>query len=47
MTQEEKLEKYEKVLDEISDIELTADKSRRIRWRELQKIKKWLKSKLK
>ena len=46
MTKEEVQEKYNKTLDEIADIELTADKSKRQRWRELQKIKKWLESKL-
>ena len=42
MTKEEALEKYRKTLKEIADIEFTADKTRRQRWRELQKIKKWL-----
>lgn len=45
MTKEEILqEKYKRTLEEIADIELTADKSRRLRWRELQKVKKWLES---
>lgn len=47
MTPEEIKEKYKKTLKEISDIELTNDKSRRVRWRELQKVKKWLKSLMK
>lgn len=46
MIKEEIQEKYNKTLDEIADIELTADKSKRQRWRELQKIKKRLESKL-
>ncbi len=47
MTPEEIQEKYNKTLEEISDIELNNDKDRRGRWRELQKIKRWLESKLK
>lgn len=39
MTKEKIQEKYNKTLDEIVDIELTADKSNQLRWRELQKIK--------
>lgn len=41
---EDVLDRYRKTLKEIQDIELTSDKSRRERWRELQKIKKWLES---
>ena len=43
-TKEDVLDRYRKTLKEIQDIELTSDKSRRERWRELQKIKKWLES---
>ena len=34
--------KYPKVLKEIHDIEMTSDKNRRLRWRELQKLKVWM-----
>jgi hypothetical protein len=43
-TKEDVINKYRLTLKEISDIELTSDKTRRLRWRELQKIKKWLES---
>jgi len=44
MTPEIFREKWDRTLKEISDIELTNDKSKRLRWRELQKVKKWLES---
>ena len=34
MTEEKIQEKYNKTLDEIADIELIADKSKRLKWRE-------------
>lgn len=40
------INKYRLTLKEISDIEFTSDKTRRLRWRELQKIKKWLESEI-
>ena len=43
-TKEDVINKYRLTLKEISDIESTSDKNRRLRWRELQKIKKWLES---
>lgn len=43
-TREDVINKYRLTLKEISDIEFTSDKTRRLRWRELQKIKKWLES---
>lgn len=43
-TREDVINKYRQTLKEISDIEFTSDKTRRLRWRELQKIKKWLES---
>jgi hypothetical protein len=46
MTQEETERKYKIVINEIHNIELTNDKTKRQRWRELQKIKKWLESEI-
>ena len=46
MTQKETERKYKAVIDEIHNIELTNDKTKRQRWRELQKIKKWLESEI-
>ena len=43
-SKEDVLNRYRETLKEIKDIELTSDKSRRKRWRELRKIKKWLES---
>lgn len=45
-TREDVINKYRLTLKEISDIEFTSDKTRRLRWRELQKIKKWLESEI-
>lgn len=45
-TREDIINKYRLTLKEISDIEFTSDKTRRLRWRELQKIKKWLESEI-
>lgn len=45
-TKEDVINKYRLTLKEISDIEFTSDKTRRLRWRELQKIKKWLESEI-
>lgn len=45
-TREDVINKYRRTLKEISDIEFTSDKIRRLRWRELQKIKKWLESEI-
>ena len=43
MTRKEIIDKYKRCLKEIHQIELTSDKSKRLRWRELQKVKKWMK----
>lgn len=45
-TREDVINKYRLTLKEISDIEFTSDKTRRLRWRELQRIKKWLESEI-
>jgi hypothetical protein len=45
-TREDVINKYRLTLKEISDIEFTSDKTRRLRWRELQKIRKWLESEI-
>ena len=45
-TREDVINKYRLTLKEISDIEFTSDKTKRLRWRELQKIRKWLESEI-
>ena len=45
-TREDVINKYRLTLKEISDIEFTSDKTKRLRWRELQKIKRWLESEI-
>ena len=45
-TREDVINKYKLTLKEISDIEFTSDKTKRLRWRELQRIKKWLESEI-
>ena len=45
-TREDVINEYRLTLKEISDIEFTSDKTRRLRWRELQRIKKWLESEI-
>ena len=45
-TREDVINKYRHTLKEMSDIEFTSDKTRRLRWRELHRIKKWLESEI-
>ena len=44
MTREEVESKLQMVENELKEIELTNDKSKRLRWRELNKIKKYYKN---
>ena len=46
MTQEQTEREYKMVIDEIHNIELTNEKAKLQRWKELQKIKTYIESKI-